>query len=130
MNPKWEAWGQHVLAELQRLNEENSTFHAKLDTISDRMGRYNEILVRNTVTLEDHVLRTNMLQTKVDHVESEVNGLKEHISIVRKIFGFFSALTTGRGLIFLKILVSAIVSYLLFSREQIKAIINHFLTPR
>lgn len=43
-------------------------------------------LVRNTVTLEEHVKRTNLLEKRMEHVDNEVDGLKTHIAKINTVF--------------------------------------------
>jgi hypothetical protein len=65
----------HILAEIHRI-------HNSHDKIYDKLSEQGETLVRNTVTLEEHVRRTNLLENKMTHIETEVNGLRTHINKV------------------------------------------------
>lgn len=48
----------------------------KLDKIDEKQGDMGKVLARNTATLEEHVRRTNILEDKVDRVESCVDKIK------------------------------------------------------
>lgn len=65
----------HVLTEIHRI-------HNSHDKIFEKLSEQGETLFRNTVSLEEHVRRTNLLETKVAHVENEVDGLKSHVDKV------------------------------------------------
>lgn len=66
----------HLLAEIHRI-------HNSHDKIFDKLSQQAETLVRNTISLEEHIRRTNLLEKKMDHVEEEVDGLKNHIEKIR-----------------------------------------------
>lgn len=66
----------HLLAEIHRI-------HNSHDKIFDKLSEQGETLVRNTLSLEEHIRRTNLLEKKMDHVEEEVDGLKSHVERVR-----------------------------------------------
>lgn len=61
----------------------------KIDKIDDKLLVIDSTLLRNTITLEEHVRRTSIL-------ESEIKPLKKHVVLVEaffKIIGFFATLT-------------------------------------
>ena len=60
-----------------------------LELIRDEQVEQGKTLVRNTVSLEEHVKRTNLLETKMEHVEDEVSGLKTHITKVTTLVELF-----------------------------------------
>jgi hypothetical protein len=45
----------------------------RFDRIDERLDKTNEILARNTATLEEHVRRTNLLEQKVAPIEAHVH---------------------------------------------------------
>ena len=59
---------ERVVAQLDRIEVRQDRAEAKLDA-------NNETLIRNTVTLEDHVKRTNLL-------EQELKPIKSHVTFV------------------------------------------------
>lgn len=60
----------------------------KIDKIDDKLAIIDTTLLRNTITLEEHIRRTSIL-------ESEIKPLKKHVTLVEsffKIIGFTSTL--------------------------------------
>lgn len=110
----------HILNQLTR-------FDSKFDKFDERFDKYNETLIRNTITLEDHVKRTNLLETKIFHVETEVTGLKEHMTIVKGVMNFFRFILSEKGRLFIKIMIpviSALASYAMISKETIGKLLD------
>ena len=70
----------HLLTEIHRIHDSH-------DKIFDKLSQQGETLVRNTISLEEHIRRTNLLEKKMEHVEVEVNGLKNHVDRVNFIMG-------------------------------------------
>ena len=62
----------------------------QLDKIDQKLGTMNETLIRNTVTLEEHVRRTNLLEDKMQHVEHHVDRMESWID---KIHGGWKLVT-------------------------------------
>ena len=63
---------------------------AKLDKIADIQLDQAKLLERNTVTLEEHVRRTNILESKLEPVEKHVtmvNGVFKALGIVATLVG-------------------------------------------
>lgn len=54
-------------------NKINDLIIAKLDKLDERLDSQAETLIRNTVTLEDHVKRTNILEADMKPVKAHVN---------------------------------------------------------
>jgi hypothetical protein len=55
----------------------------KLDRLDERQDDMDKTLVRNTVSLEHHIARTNLLE---DYVKTEIKPIKKHIDTVK--YGF------------------------------------------
>lgn len=72
----WTTWGKHVLESLHSLQR-------TVERVADRQDDQASTLVRNTVTLEEHVRRTDLLEQKVDHVESQVGDVSAHVHRVQ-----------------------------------------------
>lgn len=72
----------HMLKELDR-------FADKQDRIYERIIEQNETLIRNTVSLEEHVKRTNLLEDKVSHVEKDLGKVNSHIAKVETLIDVF-----------------------------------------
>lgn len=54
----------------------------KIDKISDDISDVKVTLVRNTISLEEHVKRTNMLEAKVDPIEKDIYMAKGAIAFI------------------------------------------------
>lgn len=77
----------HLLAELGRI-------HSSHDRIFDKLSEQGETLVRNTVTLEEHVRRTNLLEEEMTTVKEEVSGLHTHINKINVVMKLFKPTRT------------------------------------
>lgn len=82
---EWKEWRQFVLAELKRLSKDTAQTHKRLET-------YNEILIRNTTSLEEHVKRSNLLEMRIEQVDEQVKRTANLVS-------FFNWLTNKDNLI-------------------------------
>lgn len=77
--------------------------------LDDRIDNVDKTLVRNTVSLEEHVKRTDMLESYVKERVSYVNGefepIKKHVNQVtygvRAIFWFCSVVASIAGFFYL-----------------------------
>ncbi len=65
----WMEWRKYVLAELKRLAKDTTLTHKQL-------AQLNETLIRNTISLEEHVKRTNLLEAKVGHIDAHVKKVQ------------------------------------------------------
>lgn len=72
----------HLLNEIGRIHTSN-------ERIFDKLAEQGETLVRNTVSLEEHVRRTNLLELKMDHVEDEVGEITVHIAKINTLVALF-----------------------------------------
>ncbi len=62
----------------------------KIEKIDDRLNSIDLSLVRNTISLEDHIKRTNLL-------EDEIKPIKKHVLMVEavlKLIGILSVCTS------------------------------------
>lgn len=82
MSEENESLTTHLLTEIGRM-------HTSQDRIFDKLSEQGETLVRNTVTLEEHVKRTNLLEKRFVNVETEVDGLKVHVTKINTILNLF-----------------------------------------
>lgn len=65
----WIEWRKFVLSELKRLGKDANYIHQQLVQI-------NETLLRNTVSLEEHMKRTNLLEDKIEHIDTHVKKVQ------------------------------------------------------
>jgi hypothetical protein len=56
----------------------------KIDLVIEKIHSIDKTLERNTVSLEEHMRRTNALELKLEPVERHVSG----VSVVLKAFGW------------------------------------------
>jgi archaellum component FlaC len=54
----------------------------KLDKIDDRLNDIDKTLVKNTESLEQHMMRTSLLETHVKALEKEVLPIAKHVTKV------------------------------------------------
>jgi hypothetical protein len=74
-------------AQLEKLDD-------KLDKLVEHVGSIDKTLVRNTVTLEVHVKRTNALENRMEPVEVHVTQMRGAVSFL-KILALVLAIITG-----------------------------------
>jgi hypothetical protein len=74
---------------------ENKRIEDKIDKLHDSLTEVLIILERNTVSLQEHVKRTNLLQERVEHVDKHVtmvNGVLKFIGIMATVVSIYAAL--------------------------------------
>ena len=105
----WREWSNHVLAEIKRFDKTHDLLHEKLDKLDSRLDEYNDTLVKNTCSLEEHIRRTNILEEKVDLVEEDVRAIKNSSSLGAPglIASLSSILDSGAFKIAIKVLIVA-----------------------
>jgi len=54
-----------------------------LEKHSDQLDRHSEILVRNTITVEEHHRRSLLLEAEMKRVDNDVESIKSHVSKVQ-----------------------------------------------
>lgn len=77
----------------------------KLDKIDDRQDIVEKTLIRhemlherNTLSLEEHIRRTELLETKLDSVELDIEPIKRHVvkvNAVIAVLGVLGAIILG-----------------------------------
>jgi len=76
------------------MDDKFQRLESKLDTLSDKLVDIDKTLVRNTVSLEDHVRRTNLLEEKLAPVERHVamiQGIVKFIALMGVLLGIAKA---------------------------------------
>lgn len=71
-----------ILNEFKRVDLNHRDLIGGIEKIRDEQIEQGKTLIRNTASLEEHIRRTNLLETKMTHVEEEVDGLKSHVDKV------------------------------------------------
>lgn len=64
---------------ISRQDEHHRLMLDKLDKIVDKQVEQGETLVRNTISLEEHIRRTNLLEAQVSATQEDVEDIKEHV---------------------------------------------------
>lgn len=64
----------------------------KIDKIDDKISTIDSTLLRNTITLEEHVRRTSIL-------EAEIKPLKKHVILVESFFKITGFVVTIAGIL-------------------------------
>ena len=76
------------------MDEKFQRLENKLDTLGDKLSDIDKTLVRNTVSLEDHVRRTNLLEEKLAPVEKHVamiQGVAKFIALLAALLAIAKA---------------------------------------
>lgn len=55
---------------------------------SDLLEKNNETLLRNTITVEDHARRSDLLEQEQKGIKSELDEIKQHVDFVKGV-GYF-----------------------------------------
>lgn len=90
-----------ILDQLSRQDQDHRDLMSEIGKIRDEQVEQGKTLVRNTVSLEEHIRRTDLLEVKVervdkkvDDVEEEVDGLHKHLVRLDGLFDFFKPTKT------------------------------------
>ena len=101
-----------------------------LDNVREELIKQNEISLRNTISLEDHMKRTNLLENYVQTVEKQLQLVQNqlahvdtHVEKVEKVIGFFSL--TPKKLWILLSLAGALLAFLIQYRETIIKLLDN-----
>lgn len=65
----WKEWSQHVLAEIQRLNKNQ-------ESLNEKVEENNQILIRNTISLEEHMRRTDANERMINSVSDRLTPIE------------------------------------------------------
>lgn len=71
----------------------------KLDRVESHLGSIDVTMVRNTVSLEEHVKRTNLLEQNIDDLKGEFKPVKDHVDFVRHSSKFVAIVISSLGAI-------------------------------
>lgn len=66
---------------------------SKIDRQSEKIGKYNEGLLRNTITLEEHVKGSIASNKRLTIVEDKIKHIDDHVSKIQKFLNLFSPTT-------------------------------------
>lgn len=67
---------------LDRIETKFDKIEVKIDAIESHANSINETLIRNTISLEEHIRRTALLEQKIEPLESHVALMKNIVAIV------------------------------------------------
>lgn len=76
-------------------------FEDKIDKISDKMASMDTTLAKQSVILEEHVRRTNLLEEKIEPIEKHVHmvhGVLKFIGIIGVFIAIFEGIIKIMGL--------------------------------
>lgn len=71
----------------------------KLDKVDSRLNDIDKTLVRNTVSLEEHMKRSDNLEKMITKVESDMLPLQKHVSYMHGAFKLVGVLSLVVGLL-------------------------------
>lgn len=75
----------------------NDKIFSKLEKIEERLDSIDITLTRNTVSLEHHIKRTDLLQDASHNLSAQLEPIKTHVTKVQgalQVFGAIAALAT------------------------------------
>jgi hypothetical protein len=78
---------QLVLDEIKRHDQNHRDLMGEISKIRDEQIEQGKILVRNTVSLEEHIRRTNLLEEKMQDVDDHLDEVRIHITKINFIMG-------------------------------------------
>ena len=70
----------------------------KIDLITEKLSTVDKTLERNTVSLELHIRRTNLLEAEIGNVKSEIDPIAFHVKVVQLILKTALAIAASSGL--------------------------------
>lgn len=82
---------------LQNIEGRLDRIESKQDQILDEMINNRIINERNTTSLEQHILRTNLLQEELEIIRAEMKPIEKHITLVTaglKLLGLISLIAS------------------------------------
>lgn len=88
------------------MKEKLDKIEDKLDKIEERLDRIDLILERNTGSLEKHMLRTELSEARIEHMEEALKPIVKHVNMLEGVLKFFGAVSVVIATVagFLKIL--------------------------
>lgn len=60
-----------------------------------RLDQYNETLVRNTSSLEEHMEQTRLLKNEITRVDNELKPVRRHVDLMNNLAKFVSVVLTA-----------------------------------
>lgn len=77
----WTEWSRHVLSTLEELSK-------SFDKLDEKQRVQNETLIRATLSLEEHIRRTELLEAQAASLKTEVHRIEEHVTRVEGVGKF------------------------------------------
>lgn len=74
---------------------ENKRVEDKIDKLHENLTEVLVILERNTVNIAEHIRRTNLLEQRVEQVDTHVknvNGALKLLGVLSTLFGIYAAI--------------------------------------
>ena len=88
------------------MSNDDKTLHEKLDKLDTRLDRIDITLVRQEMHLDEHMRRTDLLETVVDEFKIDMRPVKRHVIVMEGVTKGIGIIATLVGIVggFLKIL--------------------------
>jgi len=72
-----------IVEHLRQQDQNHRSVLGKLDTISERQNSHEKTLLRNTITVEEHVKGAIATNQRLTHVEDQLQGIQNHVSKIQ-----------------------------------------------
>ena len=89
---------KHLISSIEKID---TRLHETTLRLEEKLDSHNQVLLRNTISLEEHVRRTNLLEDRVESIEGDIENVKSYVtkdewfqSSVGRIFATFAGLIT------------------------------------
>lgn len=57
----------------------------KIDSLSNKMDKMNDTLIRNTVSLEQHEYRTTLAEKRLNQIEADIAPIQDHVTFAKNL---------------------------------------------
>lgn len=71
---------------------------SKLESIDERLSDINNVMIRNTASLEEHMRRSLLNEEAVDLLRTEIKPLSQHVATINNIAKMISVLAALAGI--------------------------------
>lgn len=70
---------------MKSLEDKIEKLDGRVEKIDNKLDRISETLIRNTESLEYHIKRTNLLETKIEALDADLKPVERHVTLVNGI---------------------------------------------
>lgn len=70
---------------MKSLEDKIEKLDNRIEKIDNKLDHISETLIRNTESLEYHIKRTNLLETKIQTLDNDLKPIERHVTLVNGI---------------------------------------------